>query len=148
MKGEKGQALIELALSIVLLLVVLFGITEFGRYFFQRNTLNNAARAGVREAVVTPDLDKNDTDIVSYVQDDVLDDTGVVVCVCIGLGAGVVCITSTVPPVCTGAGLDSASAGDRITVGVGDTFTIVTGTIVPFFSGDRVIAGEASMRYE
>ena len=56
MHNERGQALIELALAIFLLLMVLYGITEWGRYIFERNTINSAARAGVRQAVVITPL--------------------------------------------------------------------------------------------
>jgi hypothetical protein len=53
---QKGQALIETALSITLLFLLVFGITEFGRAMYTKNTLNNAARAGARAAVVIPGM--------------------------------------------------------------------------------------------
>ena len=54
MKNQKGQALIETALIIPLLLLLVMGIFEFGRMMYMKNTLNNAARAGARAAAVTP----------------------------------------------------------------------------------------------
>lgn len=51
-KNQKGQALIETALILPLLLILILGIMEFGRGFYLKNTLENAARAGARFAVV------------------------------------------------------------------------------------------------
>ncbi|MBJ6725733.1 TadE/TadG family type IV pilus assembly protein [Geomesophilobacter sediminis] len=53
-RGEKGSALVEMAISITLLLLILFGTIEFGRVMYMRNTLNLAAREGARLASVTP----------------------------------------------------------------------------------------------
>ena len=53
LRDKKGQALVEMALSIMLLMLILVGIFEFGRAMYIKNTLNNAARAGARQAVVT-----------------------------------------------------------------------------------------------
>lgn len=51
---EKGQAMVEMTIVMILLLMMLFGITEFGRLFYYSLTVHNAARAGARHAVVTP----------------------------------------------------------------------------------------------
>jgi Flp pilus assembly protein TadG len=56
MKNQKGQALVEFAIILPLLFLLIFGIFEFGRAMFIKNTLNNAARSAVRVAVVTPNL--------------------------------------------------------------------------------------------
>ena len=45
--------MVEMAFVIFLLVLLVFGITEFGRAMYTKNTLNNAARAGARVAVVT-----------------------------------------------------------------------------------------------
>lgn len=57
MKNQKGQALVETALVLPLLLLLVMGLFEFGRAMYIKNTLNNAARAGVRVAVVTQKYD-------------------------------------------------------------------------------------------
>ena len=44
--------MVETALVLPLLILIVFGITEFGRAMFMTNTLNNAAREGARRAVV------------------------------------------------------------------------------------------------
>ena len=55
-KNEKGQTVIETALMMILLLVLIFGIAEIARAWWLKNQLNNAARVGVRVAIVTPGL--------------------------------------------------------------------------------------------
>ena len=52
-RNERGQALIEMSLVLILLLMLLFGITEFGRLYYYNLTVSNAARAGARYASVT-----------------------------------------------------------------------------------------------
>ena len=52
--GDKdGQSIIEFALVLPILLLVLFGITEFGRAIMVTNVLHTAAREGARLAVVS-----------------------------------------------------------------------------------------------
>lgn len=50
--GERGQALLETAMTFPLLLVVSVGIFEFGRAFQTWQILTNAAREGARMAVL------------------------------------------------------------------------------------------------
>jgi Flp pilus assembly protein TadG len=52
-KRQEGQTLIETAFVLFLLLLIVLGITEFSRAWYTKNTLKNAARTGVRVAVVT-----------------------------------------------------------------------------------------------
>ena len=47
-KAQQGVALIEFALTISVLLTIVFGITEFGRAVFQYDTLAKAARDAAR----------------------------------------------------------------------------------------------------
>lgn len=62
LKDEKGQAVIEMAIVAVLLMLLLFGITEFGRLFYYSLTINNGARAGARAAAVVDMEDETDPD--------------------------------------------------------------------------------------
>lgn len=56
-RSTRGQAVIEFALVLPILLLVCFGITEFGRAWMTMNILTSAAREGVRLAAVTaPDI--------------------------------------------------------------------------------------------
>lgn len=54
-KDQRGQALVELALLIPLIMTLLLGIVEFGRIYTAQLTLNNAVRAGARAASVGDD---------------------------------------------------------------------------------------------
>jgi Flp pilus assembly protein TadG len=49
-RAERGAAAVEFALVVPLLLVVLFGIIDFGFAINRYAIVNNAAREGVREA--------------------------------------------------------------------------------------------------
>ncbi|MGQ9824605.1 MAG: TadE/TadG family type IV pilus assembly protein [Desulfotomaculales bacterium] len=51
-RREKGQALVELALLLPVLLLLLGGIVEFGRIFHAYLVITSASREGVRSAVV------------------------------------------------------------------------------------------------
>lgn len=49
---QKGQALVELALSLLFLVLLAFGVFEFGRAMFVKSSLNLVAREGARRASV------------------------------------------------------------------------------------------------
>jgi Flp pilus assembly protein TadG len=55
LKDKKGQTIIEFALVLPILLLVLFGITEFGRAIMVTNMLCTASREGARLFAVAPD---------------------------------------------------------------------------------------------
>jgi len=51
-RSEKGQATVELAFSLVILMLILFGIIDFGRIFHAYLTLDYASREAARVASV------------------------------------------------------------------------------------------------
>jgi len=51
-KREHGQAIVEMALILPLLLLLLFGVIEMGRIGYAYITVSNAARAGGRVATI------------------------------------------------------------------------------------------------
>lgn len=53
-RSQKGNSIIEFALVLPLLLLILFGITEFGRAILVTNILHTASREGARIAAVSP----------------------------------------------------------------------------------------------
>lgn len=55
-KNEKGQALVEFALVLPFLLVILFGIIDFGWIYYNQLAISNSAREGARYAVVNTAL--------------------------------------------------------------------------------------------
>ncbi|WP_053361541.1 TadE/TadG family type IV pilus assembly protein [Bacillus sp. FJAT-27251] len=52
MKSEKGQSLVEFALVLPLLMMLLFGIIDFGRIFHAYLTIDHAGREAARAASV------------------------------------------------------------------------------------------------
>ncbi len=52
-RTERGAALVEMAVVAPLLLLLLFGIFEFGRYIASTNTVVNASREAARYAIAT-----------------------------------------------------------------------------------------------
>ena len=118
-KNNKGAALLELALTLLLLLTIVFGIFEYGRVMYITNTLNHAAREGARRAAVTPPpIDINET-----VENSIPFDKD-----------GIAITTSTSTP----------ASGESVTVTVVLPFQGLTG-LVPVPDSLR---GEATMRYE
>ena len=51
-RGEAGTAIVEMAIVLPLLLLLVFGIGEFGVAYTRWNSLTNAVREGAREGVV------------------------------------------------------------------------------------------------
>jgi len=64
-KGKKGQALVEFALVLPLLLLLLMVIFEFGNIFYSYLLITAASREGARMGVVG----HNDTEITQRVQE-------------------------------------------------------------------------------
>jgi TadE-like protein len=55
--GQRGQALVEFAIVFPLLLIVVFGIIDFGRALQTYITINNASREGARVGSINPGAD-------------------------------------------------------------------------------------------
>ena len=69
LKNQKGQALVEFAFVAVILLVLVYGVTEFGRAWYYTNSMDDAVRAGARMASeLYPVPVTDDTRIQTYVQ--------------------------------------------------------------------------------
>jgi hypothetical protein len=54
---EPGQALVEMALTFPLLLLLFFGLIEFSLVIFSYNTISNAAREGARTGIIAGSTD-------------------------------------------------------------------------------------------
>ncbi len=129
-KTEQGAAMVELALSLSLLMLIVFGIIEFGRAVYTKNTLNNAARVGARYAALArPFLPM--TTAISQIKALVPNQPGLAI-VFTSSGA-----TITSPP----------SSGFPILVTVTLPFQTVVPSIIPGLN-NITIKGEAAMRYE
>ena len=60
-KNEKGQALLEFALVLPLLLMILCGIMDFGWIYYNQLAIENSAREGARFAAVSTAPEAGDT---------------------------------------------------------------------------------------
>ncbi|MCL6477972.1 MAG: pilus assembly protein [Peptococcaceae bacterium] len=63
-KNQRGQAMVELALVLPILLILFMGVIEFGRIFHHYLIITNASREGARVAI----LGKSDDDIKDRVR--------------------------------------------------------------------------------
>ncbi len=52
LKKQAGQAIVEFALATLIMIPMIFGTIDIGTYFWAQTTLDNAARAGARYAIV------------------------------------------------------------------------------------------------
>lgn len=125
-RTNRGQAVIEFALVLPLLLLVLFGITEFGRAWMTVNILTQAAREGCRLAAVTgPDIA-------------LVNDRATEVCTSAGITPTNITVT---PP-------DPMDPNNRVIVVVECNFTVIPGTFLGTFSGTIPLRATSVMRHE
>lgn len=115
--GEAGQALVEIAIALPILLALLVGIFEFARAYNVQQVITNAAREGAREGVLPT---SGQAAAVSRANDRLSDAN----------------ITSgTVTYSCSG----SCSTGDevQVTIQVPYTFVFIGPVLSLFASGDN-----------
>lgn len=160
MKDQRGQALVETAIVLPLLILLVMGLFEFGRYMYLKNTLNNAARAGARTAVVTPKYDASThpegmanggtTHTLSCTDSEFVASAGngaVYKTICSSIYNGIpkteVAVNIAYVELANPAGL---SAGDSVTVTLTwDKYEAFLPLLIPI---TNLVRGEASMRYE
>lgn len=79
-KSCKGQSLVEFALVVPVLIIIVFGILEFGNLWFTMHTMSGAAREGVRIAAVTaPDVNQVENVVQNYLTASNLNDATITV---------------------------------------------------------------------
>jgi Flp pilus assembly protein TadG len=122
--NTRGNAVIEFALVLPILLLVLFGITEFGRAILTKNILHTASREGARLAAVSP-------------VDDTLSVQGRVIDVMDAANVDVKDITIV---------YDAATRSIRVTVTT--DFEVLSASVLGSFVGVFELRGSTSMRYE
>jgi Flp pilus assembly protein TadG len=118
--------MIEFALVMPILLLLVFGVTEFSRAWMTMNVITAAAREGARVAVVTDP----DTDAVNARVNEV-------------------CAAARVVP--TGisvVGPDPADPDRRVTVTVETDFAVLSAQVLGAFSGTIPLRADAVMRHE
>jgi Flp pilus assembly protein TadG len=125
-RRNRGQAVIEFALVLPLLLIILFGIVEFARAWMTVSVLTSAAREGARLAAVTaPDVNA----VTIRVNE-----------VCSAAGLTVKGVTVTPP--------DSMDPTRRLTVTVESDFTVLLGELLGTFKGTIPLRATSVMRHE
>ena len=125
-RRNRGQAVIEFALVLPLLLVILFGIVEFARAWMTMSVLTSAAREGARLAAVTaPDVSL----VTARVNE-----------VCGSAGLTVKGVTVTAP--------DSDDPTRRLSVTVETDFTVLLGRLLGTFNGTIPLRATSVMRHE
>jgi TadE-like protein len=125
-RSNRGNAVIEFAFVLPLLLLVCFGITEFGRAWMTMNILVSAAREGVRLAAVTaPDTPAVEQRVRDVCEAARVDPTVILV----------------VPP-------DPMDPERRVSVTVGADFEVIPGRILGTFRGVIPLSTTSIMRHE
>ena len=120
---REGQSLVEFALIMPVVVVIIFGIIEFGRLWMTMNILTGAAREGVRVAAVTDP----DVGLVQNAVDNVL------------TAAYITGTTTTIA---------GPNAANEVRVTVQYNYTVLTGSIVPGLSGTFQLTRSSIMRWE
>lgn len=126
LRNQKGQAVVEFALVLPLLLLLVFGATEFSRAWLTVNVLTAAAREGARLAAVT---EPHVPTVITRVEE--------------------VCAAGRVTP--TGVvvtGPDPDDPDRRVIVTVQTDFQVIPGSVLGTFSGTIPLTSTAVMRHE
>jgi Flp pilus assembly protein TadG len=133
-RGERGQATIELALTLPLLLLVVLGVFDFGLMFQRFEVVTNAAREGARLAVLTSQYNTAAAQqrALDYLASGGITDGGVG---CNAGTAGSLCVTVT-PGTTTIAGTSPALTVNEMVVSVQyDHQHVFVGPIMGLFGG-------------
>lgn len=137
-RARSGQAVVEFALVLPVLVLMVFGAIEFGRAYYDLHLLTNAARAGARVGSLPEKVEGDVTDSV----DDFLN--------AVGLSGGWTTTVSVEDPdgVERAGGLADALQGDRVQVTVTHNFVVLSGSILPGFTGSIELDGSCVFRRE
>ena len=125
-RNRRGNAVVEMALVMPILLLLVFGITEFGRAWMTVNILHTASREGARLAVVTgPDVPAVETRVNE------------------------VCSAAVITPTSiTVTGPDQFDLARRVTVTVTADFVVIPGKILDMFEPVIPLTATTTMRHE
>ena len=67
--SQKGATAVELAIVLPLLILLIFGMIEFGLYLFNRHVITNGAREGARYGIVARPVRRINSEITQKVRD-------------------------------------------------------------------------------
>ena len=113
--NERGMALIEMAIVVTLLVLLTFGVMEYGWMFFRMHQVSTVAREGAREAVLP---DTTHADVVGKV-DGLMS----------GFGMSATGYTVEIFP----ADIEGVNVGDVITVAIAVPYSAVELLGMPTF---------------
>ena len=120
--GEHGNTAVEFGLMLPVILLILLGTVEFGRYGAEMNRITNAARAGMQYAIQGQGYAKASDFIIEAVREDAGDTTNSLTvttrafCRC-SSGRELACTDE-----CTQAGEDGEYAPMYVEIAVSETF--------------------------
>ena len=146
LRGDAGQALVELALVVPLLTLIFIGAAEVGRIAYAAIEVNNAARAGVAYASQGHNQAADQPGITQAAMLDAPDVPGLTVapptysCSCSTTGAAIPCATALTA--CPSPGINV------VTVQVNTSATINTGINFPGIPSSITLNGQAIMNTE
>lgn len=130
-RGEQGQAIVETALIVPMIVLLIFGILEFGRFYNAWIVITQASREGARVAAVECTLSA--ATCAADVNTKVDASLG-------GLNLGSRTISLTPGPY---------SAGSAVTVTVGYQMSVITPIVATFLPGNPfTLTSSATMRLE
>jgi len=120
--NERGQALVEAALTFPLLFLLFFGMIEFSLVIFSYNTISGAAREGARWGIVSTNPRRTEADIENHVR------------------------SLALPVDCAAPGLDPSAtlSADTVRVDVDCDVPLITQMIVTALGGTGTIPLHAS----
>jgi Flp pilus assembly protein TadG len=121
-RDPRGQSVVEFALVLPILLLVVFGITEFGRALMTANMLTQAAREGARVAA----LGYNDAAVNTRVTE-------------VLTAANITATSVVITP-------DSTGVTPKVEVAVSSLFESMAANVLPFT--ELSLTGRAVMRIE
>ena len=126
-RGERGQAIVEFALLMPVLVVLVMGVLDMARAYSVIQVVTNAAREGARVGIIPTTTNLELTTTV----DTFLTAAGQTGCTTVGTNVGA-----------------AAAAGASTVVTVSCDFTALTGTLIPGWTGTFPLAQTATMRHE
>ncbi len=131
-RNNRGQTLVELALILPILLLLIFGIIEFGRIFNAHLTLTHASREGARAGAVHTINEEIENIVIDASYPLIIDDTNI----------NIEVDPPENPP-------DTIrDTGDAITVEINSTIEIFTPVISNLLENPYPVSGKTTMRVE
>ncbi len=138
--GRRGAAVVELAIVAPILLMIVFGVVEFGRAMMVSHVLTTVARNGARKAILDDATNANVSDLVKNRCSEMLNVDSASVGVTISIEPG----PENADP---GNSLNNSNRGDQCTVTVTLPFNEVTLIPAAYLSGS-IFSAECTMEHE